>query len=60
MDLSFVHASSESGDHYYFVFKGRFTSEEALRAAKEDMSGHDDADYIYIDHIETVNTDDYL
>lgn len=53
MVVTFVHASSESSDHYYFVFKDDPTDEE-IRTRLDTMAAEWE-DIWYLEHVERVD-----
>lgn len=56
--LSFVHASSESGDQYYFVFDELLTTETAKRKVQERVETEGwDEEILYVEHVEQVSRD---
>lgn len=49
MSVTFVHASSESGDDYYWAFDGKLTDDE-IESHIADICG-DEAEYIGIEYV---------
>lgn len=52
-EVTFVHASSESGDHYYFCFDGRILKDKIPAAVrrKQKLEAWDE-EQLYVEHVE--------
>lgn len=50
--VTFVHLSSESGDHYYLTIPGQADDAQVTRHVEQQFSGTDDEGCVYVEHIE--------
>lgn len=61
MELSFVHARSESGDDYHYIAQGAFSHSTAELDLQRRIADREfgDEELLYVEHVEIVDTDDY-